>query len=78
METRVLPEDRLWTVEDVAYYLGVPVQTVYWWRGAARGRGHLGDGSASGFATGPRTSRSGLRPCRRRCGRHDAGPRRAR
>jgi excisionase family DNA binding protein len=37
METRVLPEDRLWTVEDVAYYLGVPVQTVYWWRGAGKG-----------------------------------------
>ena len=37
METRVLPEDRLWTVEDVAYCLGVPVQTVYWWRGAGKG-----------------------------------------
>ena len=37
METRVLPEDRLWTVEDVAYYLGVPVQTVYWWRSAGKG-----------------------------------------
>ncbi|HET8601330.1 MAG TPA: helix-turn-helix domain-containing protein [Segeticoccus sp.] len=32
-----LPEDRLWTAEEVAYYLSVPVQTVYWWRGAGRG-----------------------------------------
>jgi excisionase family DNA binding protein len=36
-ERRVLSDDRLWTVEDVAYYLGVPVQTVYWWRGAGKG-----------------------------------------
>jgi excisionase family DNA binding protein len=36
-EPRVLPENRLWTVEDVAYYLGVPVQTVYCWRSAGRG-----------------------------------------
>lgn len=32
-----LPEDRLWTVQDVAYYLGVPVDTVYWWRGEGKG-----------------------------------------
>ena len=37
METRVLPEDRLWTIEDVAYYLGVPVQTLYSWRGTGVG-----------------------------------------
>jgi len=24
--------DRLWTVEDVAEYLGVPVSTIYDWR----------------------------------------------
>ena len=37
METIELPENRLWTVEEVAYYLGVPVQTVYSWRGQGRG-----------------------------------------
>ena len=39
METRVLPENRLWTIEEVAYYLGVPVQTLYSWRGEGRGPG---------------------------------------
>ena len=34
---RVLSEDRLWSVEDVSYYLGIPVQTVYSWRSAGRG-----------------------------------------
>jgi excisionase family DNA binding protein len=24
--------DRLWTVQDVAEYLGIPVQTIYQWR----------------------------------------------
>jgi len=32
-----LPEDRLWSVEDVSYYLGVPVQTVYSWRSTGTG-----------------------------------------
>lgn len=32
-----LPEDRLWSVMDVAYFLAVPVQTVYSWRGQGRG-----------------------------------------
>lgn len=27
-----IAEDRLWTVDDVSYYLCVPVQTLYWWR----------------------------------------------
>jgi excisionase family DNA binding protein len=26
------PAERLWTVEDVARYLGVPVETLYRWR----------------------------------------------
>ena len=30
--SRPIAEDRLWTVDDVSYYLGVPVQTLYWWR----------------------------------------------
>ena len=37
MERVLLAEDRLWTVEDVSYYLGVPVQTLYSWRGQGRG-----------------------------------------
>ncbi|GEM_PF-869663 len=37
---RPLAEDRLWAVDDVAYFLDVPVQTVYSWRG--QGRGPLG------------------------------------
>lgn len=31
------PLDRLWTVEDVAHYLGVPVNTLYQWRTQGRG-----------------------------------------
>jgi predicted DNA-binding transcriptional regulator AlpA len=34
---RALPEDRLWSIEDVSYYLGVPVGTLYYWR--CRGQG---------------------------------------
>jgi predicted DNA-binding transcriptional regulator AlpA len=30
-------EDRLWTVQDVSYYLGIPVATLYQWRCAGRG-----------------------------------------
>lgn len=37
MDKGTLPDDRLWTVQDVSYYLGVPVQTVYSWRSAGRG-----------------------------------------
>lgn len=29
--------DRLWSVDEVSAYLGVPVQTLYWWR--SRGSG---------------------------------------
>lgn len=29
--------DRLWTVEEVSYYLGVPVNTLYLWRSEGRG-----------------------------------------
>jgi len=31
------PEDRLWSVEDVSYYLGVPISTLYQWRCAGQG-----------------------------------------
>ena len=30
-------EDRLWSVQDVSDYLGVPVQTIYGWRSAGTG-----------------------------------------
>jgi excisionase family DNA binding protein len=33
-------EDRLWTVKDVAHYLGVSVNTIYAWR--AEGVGPVG------------------------------------
>jgi excisionase family DNA binding protein len=31
-EKCVVPDDRLWTVEEVSYFLGVPVSTLYHWR----------------------------------------------
>lgn len=37
MSAEVCAEDRLWSVQDVAYFLGVPVQTVYAWRSAGSG-----------------------------------------
>lgn len=37
MERQELSEDRLWSVQDVSYYLGIPVQTVYSWRSAGTG-----------------------------------------
>jgi DNA-binding transcriptional MerR regulator len=37
MSRTVLPEDRLWSVQDASYYLGVPVQTLYSWRGQGVG-----------------------------------------
>jgi predicted DNA-binding transcriptional regulator AlpA len=40
MEGMQLPEDRLWTVEETAYFLGVPVATLYYWR--CRGEGPQG------------------------------------
>lgn len=35
--TAMVAEDRLWSVHDVSYYLGVPVQTLYSWRGQGKG-----------------------------------------
>lgn len=32
-----MPEDRLWTAEEVGYFLGVPVQTLYGWRCVGKG-----------------------------------------
>lgn len=37
MEAPVVAEDRLWSVADVSYYLGVPIATLYQWRCAGRG-----------------------------------------
>ena len=37
MSDQALAEDRLWGVEDASYYLGVPVQTLYSWRGQGVG-----------------------------------------
>ena len=37
MQAPAVAEDRLWTVADVSYYLGVPVATLYQWRCASRG-----------------------------------------
>ena len=31
-DVKVMPEDRLWTVAETAYFLGVPVGTLYYWR----------------------------------------------
>src|SRR2546429_585931 len=36
--TRVSAADRLWTVDDVSAFLGVPVSTVYQWRHHRAGR----------------------------------------
>ncbi len=33
----LLPEDRLWSPQEVAYFLGVPVQTLYTWKWEGRG-----------------------------------------
>lgn len=35
----MLTTDRLWTVQDVSKYLGVPVMTVYHWRRTGYGPG---------------------------------------
>jgi predicted DNA-binding transcriptional regulator AlpA len=32
VEVHEMPEDRLWTVEETSYFLGVPVGTLYYWR----------------------------------------------
>ncbi|WP_353654109.1 helix-turn-helix domain-containing protein [Arthrobacter sp. NEB 688] len=37
MNGNLLAEDRLWSVEDASYYLGVPIQTLYSWRGQGVG-----------------------------------------
>ncbi len=34
---RPTADDRLWSVEDVSYYLGVPVATLYQWRVLGKG-----------------------------------------
>lgn len=31
-QDKALPDDRLWSVEDVSYFLTVPVATLYYWR----------------------------------------------
>jgi hypothetical protein len=37
MEDKQLPQDRLWTAQEVGYFLGVPVQTLYQWKCVGRG-----------------------------------------
>lgn len=32
MEMNTVNVDRLWTVEEVAHYLSIPVKTLYFWR----------------------------------------------
>jgi len=32
MTNAVANDDRLWSIQDVSYYLGVPVGTLYQWR----------------------------------------------
>ncbi|MBF6072871.1 MULTISPECIES: helix-turn-helix transcriptional regulator [Nocardia] len=32
-----LPENRLWTVEEAAYFLNVPVKTLYQWKWLGEG-----------------------------------------
>lgn len=36
-DVQEMPEDRLWTVAETSYFLGVPVGTLYYWR--CRGEG---------------------------------------
>ncbi len=36
-ENNTTPTDRLWSVSEVSYYLGVPVGTLYLWRSEGRG-----------------------------------------
>ena len=35
---RDIPRDRLWSVMEVSYFLGVPVGTLYSWRVQRRGQ----------------------------------------
>jgi hypothetical protein len=56
-QTQQAPEDRLWSVDEVSYYLGVPANTLYLWRSEGEGRPHDGSGGTCG--TAPRTSRTG-------------------
>ena len=37
MAENELPADRLWSVDEVSYFLGVPVGTLYLWRSEGRG-----------------------------------------
>jgi predicted DNA-binding transcriptional regulator AlpA len=32
LTVRFVPDDRLWSVEDLSAYLGIPVPTLYRWR----------------------------------------------
>ena len=37
VDVQEVPGDRLWTVDEASYFLGVPVGTLYYWR--CRGEG---------------------------------------
>ena len=54
MEQVDLPGDRLWTVAETPYFLGVPVGRLYYWR--CRGEGLMLASSVGIFGTGLRTS----------------------
>lgn len=55
-DDRMLPVDRLWSIDEVSYFLGVPVATLYYWRcrGEARRRPY------SAGTCGPGGGRTGL------------------
>jgi hypothetical protein len=57
-------EDRLWSVQDVSEYLGIPVWTLYFWRSAGTGRPDASLAGACG--TGNRTCVTRSPPCHRR------------
>jgi excisionase family DNA binding protein len=37
MEKVAAPRNRLWSVEETAYYLGISINTLYYWRSEGRG-----------------------------------------
>lgn len=36
-DTTPPPADRLWTIDDVSYFLGIPVATLHYWHHLGRG-----------------------------------------
>ena len=50
MEQVDLPGDRLWTVAEAPYFLGVPVGTLYYWR--CRGEGLMPEARSASSVPG--------------------------